>query len=280
MMCEVSVDANVVSLFGSEPMTYHPAIKQVEAYWEGLRGGRLLPLRSEIDPRGIERALEHAFVLERVAPGIARFRLAGMHLNDLMGMEVRGMPLTTFFTPDARRMVSDALEHVFEEPATVRFHLVAEPGVGKPALSAELLILPLRSDLGDVSRALGILVSKGETGRTPRRFSIAAADTRTIRANRPHFDDRRAPRPAPVSVPEPVEGFADKAAPFGRAPGGSGPTPSTVKPVSGMAPRGLAPVGGTGGSNDATPDPRPEASRLGGPGGGARPRLRLIKNDE
>ena len=52
-------------------MVYNP-IAEVEAYWEALRGVRMMPLRSEIDPRGIERALDHTFILERIAPGLAR----------------------------------------------------------------------------------------------------------------------------------------------------------------------------------------------------------------
>ena len=37
-----------------------------------------------------------------MAPSVARFRLAGAHLSELMGMEVRGMPMTALFLPDAR----------------------------------------------------------------------------------------------------------------------------------------------------------------------------------
>ncbi|MEM1421046.1 MAG: PAS domain-containing protein, partial [Pseudomonadota bacterium] len=59
----------------------HPGLSLVEAYWEGLRAGRLVPRRADVDPRGIDQALEYSFILERIAPGMARFRLAGMHLN-------------------------------------------------------------------------------------------------------------------------------------------------------------------------------------------------------
>jgi len=153
-------------------MLQNSVISQLETYWHGIRAGRVVPSRADVDPRGIDNALEYAFILERIAPGMARFRLAGMHLSDLMGMEVRGMPLTTFFSPDARREVSDALEHVFEEPAIARFRLLGERGIGKPQNEASLVILPLKSDLGDISRALGALVYEGEIGRTPRRFSV------------------------------------------------------------------------------------------------------------
>nr|WP_256388235.1 PAS domain-containing protein [Pseudoruegeria sp. SK021] len=195
----------------------HPAMAQVEAYWEGLRGGRPIPFRSEIDPRGIDRALEHAFILERIAPGVARFRLAGSHLNDLMGMEVRGMPVTTLFTPDARRQISDAMEHLFEQPATVRFHLVAETGFGKPALTADVLLLPLKSDLGDVSRALGCLVTEGQIGRTPRRFDLEAVEVLPV-AGVAVFPDSAPAVPArgiPASdVPAETVGFAEDQKPF------------------------------------------------------------------
>ncbi|MDQ7072126.1 MAG: PAS domain-containing protein [Rhodobacterales bacterium] len=160
--------------------TRFPAITQVEAYWEGLRAGRILPRRSEIDPRGIEGALEYAFILERIAPGIARMRIAGSHLTDLMGMEVRGMPASTFFTPTGRNSFSETLEAVFDSPAIATLDLTAERGIGKPAMEAKMLLLPLKSDLGDVSRVLGCLSTKGEIGRTPRRFDIQGTDMRPL----------------------------------------------------------------------------------------------------
>lgn len=158
----------------------HAALSQIEAYWEGLRNGRNVPLRSEIDPRGIDRALEYAFIVERIAPAIARFRLAGMHLNDLMGMEVRGMPVTAFFGPDMRSQITDALEHVFEGPAKAHLELKSKGSFGRPALSGALVFLPLKSDLGDISRAVGCLVSDGKPGRTPRRFEIESLKIETL----------------------------------------------------------------------------------------------------
>ena len=178
-------EANVIALVRARTDMRFPVITEVYAYWDALRNGRPLPLRSEIDPRGIERALENAFVLERIAPGMARFRLAGMHLNDLMGMEVRGMPLTAFFTPKAREEMTRVLEAVFSGPEIVELTLSAEPGIGKPAVEGKLLILPLRSDLGDVTRALGCFATIGAVGRAPRRFEITSVKTTKIRGVEP-----------------------------------------------------------------------------------------------
>jgi len=201
---ETNHGQNVISMFGYKCETLFPAINEVEAYWEGLRMGRLVPMRSEIDPRGIERALEHTFILERIAPGLARFRLSGMHLNDLLGMEVRGMPFTSFFTPTARQMICDTLEDVFDGPKTAELTLTGERSIGKPALDSRLILLPLRSDLGEITRIIGCLVSSGPTGRAPRRFDVVECKMKTLTAG-------HAPMTDPTHIQQPIAGFAKPA---------------------------------------------------------------------
>jgi hypothetical protein len=99
-----------------------------------------------------------------------------------MGMDVRGMPLATFIAPADRDAFALRLVDLFDGPAILRCALCARCGVGRPALSGTLLMLPLRSDLGDVSRALGCLVASGPPGRTPRRFAIKGAETLPLAA--------------------------------------------------------------------------------------------------
>jgi len=222
---------NVLAMSDYQPESGYGAIAQVEAYWEAIRGTRLLPKRSDIDPRGIEQALENAFIVERIAPGIARLRIAGSHLNDLMGMEVRGMPLSAFFTSSARTTVSDLLEVVFQTPAICTLRLTSAAAAGRPALDARLILLPLKSDLGDVSRVLGCFVSKGDMGLAPRRFDIVAKQVLNISAG-------EAPVPVPATSREPAHpvqppfpvierrlhsGMAGDEKPFERKPGKSRP---------------------------------------------------------
>ena len=189
-----------------------PVLQNVESYWESLRKGRPVPDRSEIDPRRIQTALSTSFILERLAPGVARFRLAGSHLNDLMGMEVRGMPLTSFFLPEARRRASASLEQVFDTPAKAWLTLAGDRGIGKPPLDACLLLLPLRSEAGQVSRALGCLASIGPVGRTPRRFDVRSTAVTAILSD----GSFKVPETAPDEWPTPrksplqeVTGFAE-----------------------------------------------------------------------
>lgn len=259
-------DDKVVSLTGMRKTVRTAIPAEVLGYWEGLRGGRQVPLRSEVDPRGIERALEYAFVLERIAPAIARFRLAGMHCTELMGMEVRGMPATSFFTPAWRQKFAQILEGVFQGPEMADLTLVAEQGYGKPELKARMLILPLKSDLGDVSRALGCLVSEGPIGRAPRRFDLVEARIVKVVAGQPL--GMPAVRPMPDELPDPAPARAGDDAPA-VAPG-LAETPAqfvTAPPVTPRRPERATETSGQG-------TPRPE---------GPKPRgahLRLVKSDE
>lgn len=206
-------ERNVVTMTEYRADSGFSAISQVESYWEALRGARVMPKRSEIDPRGIESALEYTFVLERIAPGMARLRIAGSHLSDLMGMEVRGMPLTSFVTPNGRRQMSDTLEEVFQRPAVCEVRLSAEAGRGKPQMDARMLLLPLKSDLGDVSRVLGCFIAHGEIGRSPRRFDVVGAKIRPIVA--------QTSMPETTVVPkeqrERAKGFEETSRPFEHA---------------------------------------------------------------
>lgn len=215
-------DTRVVSLLQYQNDTRFPAISSLSTYWTSIRGNRAVPLRSDVDPRAIESSLEFAFILERIAPGVARFRLAGMHLNELMGMEVRGMPLTSFFVPSARSGLSQALETVFSNPATAVFSLNGDRGIGKPAIEAQMVLLPLKSDFGDVSRCLGGLVSTGPVGRAPRRFTISDTLLRPVLTEGPLPVEDTTPPVAENGLGMPVQtstpGMAEEGTPFAAAP--------------------------------------------------------------
>ena len=161
-------------------MQFFPEISQVEGYWQGLYSQGDVPARSSVDPRGMENALEYAFLLERIAPGVARIRLSGMHLNDILGMEVRGMPLTALFTPAARKEIASAVERVCNGPRLADLDLVSHASAGRAALEARLFMAPLVDEHGRTNRILGCLQTKGVIGRTPRRFDEARCVTRHL----------------------------------------------------------------------------------------------------
>lgn len=201
MNIEYFKGGNIVSIKPARAATF-PAIGQIEAYWEGLRDGRLMPGRAEVDPRGISQALEQAFILEKIAPGLAQIRLAGMHLNDLMAMEVRGMPITALFQPEARHEMQRITHDVMDLPAVVRLSLTSERGFGRAPLEAQMILMPLRDGHGAPTRIFGALQASGRIGRGPNRFTIRDVETRSIdvaRACRPPQDYAAPSRPPQVT---------------------------------------------------------------------------------
>ncbi len=202
-------------------MTF-PAVAQVDAYWEGLRAGRQMPERAEVDPRGLDSALEYALMLERVAPGVARVRVAGMHLADLLGMEVRGMPLSAFVEPEDRDRLARIVERVVRTPEVADLRLSSPRGIGRPPLEARLYLAPLADPGRRHARILTCLQSAGRIGRAPRRFAIDRVQMRRIVAvagDAPEVSARPAPQPA----------FAEPAADYAPAPAGKAPHLRLVK---------------------------------------------------
>lgn len=210
-------------------MTF-PAIAQVDAYWEGLRAGRLMPQRADIDPRGMESALEYVFMLELVAPRVGRMRIAGNHLQEILGMEVRGMPLSAFFDPEVREKLGHVIERVTNTPLIAEFKIASKRSIGHPALSGRMYLAPLGSQEDGVTRILGCLETHGPIGRAPRRFTIEQVKLRRIvetagaaPASGPTpREEANAPVPAPMSgqreTAKPPMHFAEPTSEFAAAP--------------------------------------------------------------
>lgn len=199
-----------------------PQFAQLEAYWQALRPpSGALPKRADFDPRGISDLLHATMLLERIAPGQVRIRLAGMALGDLLGLDLRGMPLSSLVVPDWRAGLATVLERVFDGPTRAHLRLTGERGILRPSFGGDLLILPMLGHSGDCDRALACLITTGSMGRAPRRFDLTTVEHRLIdglpapaRATAP-----RPPAPAPVRTPEPM-GMAEAPARFAPAPKG------------------------------------------------------------
>lgn len=149
-------------------------LQQVRGYWDGLRAEHgTIPPRRAVDPRGLAMALDHVFVAEKIGTGLIRLRIAGMGLTDLAGLDMKGLPLSTIFLPEARLRLAQVIERVFALPVAAEFHLEAERTIGRPALEGRLLLLPLTSTGPICDLVLGVLKTEGQIGRAPRRFDIA-----------------------------------------------------------------------------------------------------------
>ena len=147
------------------------ALSLIESYWEALRGADLLPDRADVDPRGIDAALDFAFIAERTPEG-AQFRVAGAHLVALMGRDARRAPVPMLFRQKDRLRFARIIEEVCTMPATCTLRLRAQGDGTRRILDARMNLLPLRDDNGEVERLLGCFVALGQIGAAPRQFSI------------------------------------------------------------------------------------------------------------
>lgn len=184
---------------------------QLEAYWAALpRVGRV-PRRSDVDPRGIDQILPYAVILERVAPGVARFRIASQHLHDIAGGEVRGMPITALFSGACRQPMMDALEAMFDRPAILQANLSGTgTGLARP-LRGRMILLPLCLDNGEVTRAMGAIVTDATPSSPPQRLALSDLQIRTIGSDMVAMEQETRPR---VSV----DGFAEDQQPLSGRP--------------------------------------------------------------
>lgn len=132
----------------------HENTRALYRYWNDLRAGRNAPYRSELDPRAIATLLESTFILEHGGVSTPRFRLAGTRLCDQFGMELRGMSALALWHGDCRSRMKNLLEQVVTEPCIGHVACTVETRGGY-LFDAEFLYLPLRSDLGEMTRILG-----------------------------------------------------------------------------------------------------------------------------
>lgn len=183
-------------------------LAEVRCYWDALRRGDQLPKRAQIDPRGIAGALDHVFLLERIAPGMAQLRISGMACNRLFGMEARGLPLSTLFLTEARAILTNCLEQVFATPASLELSFWSERRAGHAPVRGRMILLPLLSHTGQCTMALGCFGLSAESGPHVR-FGIGASNLTSFGLPKPKSEDPATAlpqmQPVPVSKPHILE---------------------------------------------------------------------------
>lgn len=162
------------------------SIATLRRYWEYLRNrlpaGAMVPARFDVDPRDIADDLESTFVLERVAPGHARFRVTGQNIVDLLGSEAHGAPWGALFHGDSRSEMAARMESVFTGPAVLTLDVEAtRPDVsGTQFPRMRGILLPLTNDAGHVSRVVGRFAGTWPKDGRPARFRIVRSSVERI----------------------------------------------------------------------------------------------------
>jgi len=154
-------------------------IQILRSHWESLRINGEIPLRADIDPRQIPDVLDSLFIFERLNPLDIRVRIAGLRLCEMMGMEVRGQSPMSFFDERTRARFSAVITDVMARPTAACLSLDTVDNMGNEA-QASMILLPLRSDFGDVTRVIGCVSGPTEGFTAPVRFHVHSVDMETL----------------------------------------------------------------------------------------------------
>lgn len=134
----------------------HQITKDLFAYWRRLKGARLAPDRSDIDPSEIRQILADTFIIEVDPAGVYPLRLSGTRLNALWLCDRKGASFIDLWRDEDRPNISAALQTVIDgvAPVVAGARTVVR---GSPPLELEALLLPLRHFGKTHSRVLGAL---------------------------------------------------------------------------------------------------------------------------
>lgn len=174
-------------------------LDRMEDYWNSLRKGATVPYRAEVDPREVQHLLRNAFILERLAPGLAKLRVSCSTLTDLQGLDMRGMPITSIITEESREEFREIVEQVFSGPAVATLDLSTSRGFRAMGKRAQMLLLPLRSDSGAIDRILGAITVSGESTFGPARFDLTESLVRDVSVQDDGLAERLSVRPVTLA---------------------------------------------------------------------------------
>ncbi|MEM8848796.1 MAG: PAS domain-containing protein [Pseudomonadota bacterium] len=201
----------VHDLMGERMTRKSPLLEETWRYWSSLRDGQAIPRRDALEPRSMSFTLGHSMILDRVRSGTIRVRLGGGIMHDIMGMDVRGLPVRAFFDLDVRTRATHLVEQVFETPATLEMDLLSDGPEGQ--LRGQFLVLPLLDHTGRVTKALTCLGLDGPVTAPPRRFQIVDHRLSVVQGTAP-VPQRRADEVRPMELAEPQAAFEPSPVPW------------------------------------------------------------------
>ena len=114
-------------------------------HWQGLRGNRLRPRRSEIDPAALAPFLPNIGIFEVVAPDVTICRLAGTAFHRTLGFELTGRNVAELYGPSLYRAAGYRFQMMATQPCGAMFDLVLRfaSGAENPH---EIMLLPLEPE--------------------------------------------------------------------------------------------------------------------------------------
>ena len=181
----------------------HKTSQALFAYWDKVRADRATPRRFEIEPGKIAGILPSTFILERIDAETYRFRLAGTHVCELFGVELRGTNFLDGWSAVDRISLVRHLAALVKQGAVETLHMEAAP-VARGSSPFEVVLLPLRHSGEDIDRILGgfsALDAPHWLGELPLAAKRIIAHELTWPAGGPKVAEHTMSPQAPVMLP-------------------------------------------------------------------------------
>jgi hypothetical protein len=135
-----------------------PTTRQLYAYWDHVRNGRVAPRRFEIEPSMIAAMLPETFIVEDSGALGYQFRLAGTRICEQFGRELRGADLLNLWEGADRDAVASLLRNVVADGVVGHGRFTAYSGTNRPA-NFEFVLLPLIHTGDTINRVLGAITA-------------------------------------------------------------------------------------------------------------------------
>lgn len=116
-------------------------------YWNGLRGGRSVPARVDIEPGKISAILDRVFLLETEADGRITYRLAGSTICEQFGADLRNQDYLAFWPGRDRSVLASLFRDLAENGDVAIIESEALTRSGRDIVF-EMSILPLSRPSG------------------------------------------------------------------------------------------------------------------------------------
>ena len=155
-------------------------LREIERYWQQLRGSFLLPQSGNLKAEDLKPYLSNIFIADKIAPGLVQIKTAVTGISANLGMDPWGMPLSALFRAQARGPLASAVHATLDTPELTRLTLHAATNPLMPAIAAKMLLLPLLDNQSEPNRIFGVLTCSFSKTSDRLRFEIAKTQSYPI----------------------------------------------------------------------------------------------------
>lgn len=161
-----------------------PDSRLLFAVWQGWRGDRLLPCRSDVDLAPLGKLMPRLALIEARSASDIVFRLAGTEIEQQYGRRLTGESYVTMVPPAEQQSRGTLLWRIAQQPCSCVQHAVFRWQSGQRS-TLEIFGLPIRPDRdGEPLQFIAVISQLTPAGWKPvwgQTDPVIAMDSKTLR---------------------------------------------------------------------------------------------------